>query len=130
MARLGSWIKAEAEGISVAPADAGIDPSVPKPKAMVTHGHSDHARGGHGAVWATRETLAIMATRYGDQNGNPVDYGESFRLGEVDVRFVPAGHVLGSAQIVLEHAGERSSSSAAYTAPPAPPPAPCAPPPH
>ena len=69
-------------------------------------GHADHARGGHGHVFATPETLAIMGVRYGDQNGNPVNYGESFRVGEVDVRLVPAGHVLGSAQIVLEHAGE------------------------
>ena len=96
------------------PADAWIDPSRPKERALVTHGHSDHARGGHSAVWATPETLAIMATRYGEQNGNPVAYGESFRVGEVDVRFVPAGHVLGSAQIVLEYAGERVVVSGDY----------------
>ena len=96
------------------PADAWIDPSRPKERAFVTHGHSDHARGGHGAVWATPETLAIMATRYGEQNGNPVAYGEGFRVGEVDVRFVPAGHVLGSAQVVLEHAAERIVVSGDY----------------
>src|SRR6185369_5771757 len=107
MARLGSWIEPFPEGIYVRPADAWIDPSQPKERALVTHGHSDHARGGHGQVWATPETLAIMATRYGEQNGNPVAYGESFRVGEVEVSFVPAGHVLGSAQIVLDHAGER-----------------------
>src|SRR5829696_6556743 len=108
MARLGSWIEPFPEGIYVRPADAWIDPSQPKARALVTHGHSDHARGGHSEVWARPETLAIMATRYGDQNGNPVAYGETMRIGEVDVSFVPAGHVLGSAQIVLEHAGERS----------------------
>ena len=96
------------------PADAWIDPSRPKERALVTHGHADHARGGHSAVWATPETLAIMATRYGEQNGNPVAYGESFRVGKVDVRFVPAGHVLGSAQIVMEHAGERIVVSGDY----------------
>ena len=41
----------------------------PRPRALVTHGHADHARGGHGAVWATPETLAIMEVRYGEQNG-------------------------------------------------------------
>jgi putative mRNA 3-end processing factor len=91
----------------VAPADAWIDPSRPKPKALITHGHGDHARAGHGAVLATAETLAIMEVRCGPQNGQALAYDETIRVGEVDVRFVPAGHVLGSAQILLEHAGER-----------------------
>ena len=114
MARLGSWIKAHPEGIYVAPADAWIDPSQPKPKALVTHGHADHARGGHGAVLATPETLAIMECRYGPQSGQGIAYDETIRVGEVDVRFVPAGHVLGSAQIVLEHKGERVVVSGDY----------------
>jgi len=114
MARLGSWIEPFSEGIYVRPADAWIDPSQPKSRALVTHGHGDHARGGHGAVWATAETLAIMDCRYGSQPGNPVAYGEVMRLGEVDISFVPAGHVLGSAQIVLEHGGERIVVSGDY----------------
>jgi putative mRNA 3-end processing factor len=114
MARLGAWIEPRSEGIYVRPADAWIDPSQPKAKALVTHGHADHARGGHGQVWATPETLAIMACRYGPQPETPVAYGESVRLGEVDIRFVPAGHVLGSAQIVLDHAGERIVVSGDY----------------
>src|SRR3954447_2469460 len=114
MARLGSWIKACPEGIYVRPADAWIDPSQPKPKALVTHGHSDHARGGHGSVLATKETLAIMEVRCGPQNGQAAAYDETIRVGEVDVRFVPAGHVLGSAQIVLEHKGERIVVSGDY----------------
>jgi putative mRNA 3-end processing factor len=81
---------------------------------LVTHGHGDHARGGHGEVWATPETLAIMGVRYGEQTERPVAYGETVRIGEVDVGFVPAGHVLGSAQIVLEHAGERVVVSGDY----------------
>ena len=44
------------------PADAWIDPSAAQAAGLVTHGHGDHARGGHGAVLATAETLAIMAT--------------------------------------------------------------------
>ena len=77
MARLGSWIKAQPEGIYVEPADAWIDPSQPKAKALVTHGHADHARGGHGAVLATPETLAIMERRYGPQTGQPIAYDET-----------------------------------------------------
>jgi putative mRNA 3-end processing factor len=115
MARLGSWIEPQPDGIYVPAADAWIDPSSPRPRALVTHGHADHARGGHSAVLATTETLAIMACRYGPQpGGQAVAYGEVIRVGEVDVSFVPAGHVLGSAQIVLEHRGERVVVSGDY----------------
>jgi putative mRNA 3-end processing factor len=93
----------------VVPADCWIDPSRPVANALVTHGHADHARGGHGRTVATAETLAIMELRYQTREGAlPVAYGETFALpGGVNATFVPAGHVLGSAQIVLEHAGER-----------------------
>ena len=120
MARLGNWIEPFPEGIYVKPADAWVDPSQPKERALVTHGHADHARGGHGAVWATPETLAIMDVRYGQQNANPVAYGESVRLGEVEVSFVPAGHVLGSAQIVLEYARRAGGGVGRLQAPPRP----------
>ena len=111
---LGAWIEPHPEGIYVPAADAWIDPSQPKPRALITHGHSDHARGGHGAVWATPETLAIMDARYGTQAANPVAYRETIRMGDVAVSFFPAGHVLGSAQILLEHAGERVVVSGDY----------------
>jgi len=114
MARLGSWIEPFPEGIYIKPADAWVDPSQPKERALVTHGHADHARGGHGRVWATPETLAIMDCRYGPQPAAPVAYGEVVRIGEVDFSFVPAGHVLGSAQIVMEHKGERIVVSGDY----------------
>ncbi len=114
MPRLGSWIEPFPEGLYIRPADAWVDPGVPKPRALVTHGHGDHARGGHGAVWATPETLAIMDCRYGPQPGRPAAYGEVVKLGDVEASFVPAGHVLGSAQIVLEHAGERVVVSGDY----------------
>lgn len=104
-----AWIRPEPYGIHVVPADCWIDPSRPVDNALVTHGHADHARGGHGRTVATPETLAIMELRYQTREGAmPVAYGETIRLpGDVDVTYVPAGHVLGSAQIVLEHAGER-----------------------
>ena len=113
-----SWIKPEPHGIYIAPADCWIDPSRAVDRALVTHGHADHARGGHGETVATPETLAIMELRYRtgaeDDAGQiphraiPVEYGETIRLkGGVDATYVPAGHVLGSAQILLEHVGER-----------------------
>jgi putative mRNA 3-end processing factor len=115
MAQLGAWVEAHPGGIHVPAGDFWIDPSAPRDRALITHGHSDHARGGHGAVLATPETLAIMGCRYGEQpNCQPIQYGEEMRVGDVDVRFVPAGHILGSAQIVLEHKGERVVISGDY----------------
>src|SRR6267378_3248891 len=98
MARTKPWIIPRREGIYLPSADAWIDPASPQPRALITHGHADHARGGHGAVLATAATLAIMECRYGPQNGQPIVYGEPLVLGDIAVRFVPAGHILGSAQ--------------------------------
>jgi putative mRNA 3-end processing factor len=114
MAKLGDWIDPRPSGLYVPLADLWVDPSQPVARALVTHGHADHARGGHGEVWATAETLAIMEARYGPQNGHPVAYHEPRTMGDMDVRFVPAGHVLGSAQILLEHRGERIVVSGDY----------------
>lgn len=111
----GSWLQPHPEGIYVAPGDFWIDPSRPKPAALITHGHADHARAGHGKVLATAATLAIMDVRYGEQAGaQATAYGEGLRVGDVNVCFVPAGHVLGSAQIVLEYNGERIIVSGDY----------------
>ena len=104
-----SWLKPEPHGLFVTPAGAWIDPARPVETALVTHGHADHARGGHGTVYATAPTLAMMDLRYGPSGAAvPVGYGETVTLGGgVRATYVPAGHVLGSAQILLEHAGER-----------------------
>lgn len=88
--------------------DFYVDPVRPVDRAVVTHGHSDHARPGHGAVLATPETLAIMAERYGPDfagRTQPASYGETTQINGVAVRFAPAGHVLGSAQAVIERDG-------------------------
>ena len=100
-----------------------IDPTRPVARALVTHGHSDHATGGHGAVLATRETLDIMAIRLGDRfpaRAEAAAFGAPIRLGEVSVRFHPAGHVLGSAQIAVERGGRRIVASGDYKRTPDP----------
>ena len=104
-----SWIRPEPWGVHIVPADCWVDPGRAVDRALVTHGHADHARGGHGETVATPETLAIMELRYNTREGAvPVQFGETIQLqGGVDATYIPAGHVLGSAQILLEHAGER-----------------------
>ena len=96
------WLKVEPQGLYLPGADAWIDPAQPVARAIVTHGHSDHARGGHGEVLATAETLAIMEERYGPQNGRALPLREPVELGGVRISLHPAGHVLGSAQVRLE----------------------------
>jgi len=116
-----SWIKPEAAGLSV---DTGhqdsrfvIDALRKSDRVVVTHGHADHARPGHSHVIATPETLAIMAVRYGEnftEKQTPLAYGESMVLGDVTIRMEPAGHVLGAAQIVIDHGGKRVVVSGDY----------------
>jgi putative mRNA 3-end processing factor len=96
------------QGLYCAPGDFFVDPTSPVARAVITHGHADHARAGHGAVLATPETLAIMAERYGQgfaETVQPARYGEVVRHGEVEISLVPAGHVLGSAQAVVRWKG-------------------------
>lgn len=111
------WIKVLPEGLYVEPGGFYIDPVRPVERAVVTHGHSDHARPGNHNVLATPGTLAIMRQRMGAGVGGSLqalEYGETLRIGDVAVRLVPAGHVLGSAQVVLEHAGSRVVVSGDY----------------
>ena len=84
--------------------DFYIDPVRAVDKAVITHGHSDHARPGHGAVLATRETLDLMRLRYGDDfagTAQAVRYSETLHLDGTTVTLHPAGHVLGSAQVAV-----------------------------
>ena len=104
-------------GLYCPPGDFHIDPTVPVKRALITHGHSDHARAGHGAVLATSETLKIMAARYGDDFAGTTEVatlGETRKIGGARVTFYPAGHVLGSAQIAVEANGLRIVASGDY----------------
>ena len=100
-----------------------VDPTWPVERALITHGHADHARSGHGHVLATPETLRIMAVRYGADfcsQRQEARLGEAIRVGDVTVRFAPAGHVLGSAQIAIERDGARVVVSGDYKRAPDP----------
>ena len=108
MIRPESLLCPKPEGLYCAPGDFFVDPVAPVARAVITHGHADHARAGHGTVIATPQTLAIMAERYGQDfagSVQPLAYGESVSRDGVDVTLVPAGHVLGSAQAVVAWKG-------------------------
>ena len=112
-----TWIKTAQAGLYCEPGDFYIDPLLPVPRALITHGHGDHARPGNGQVLATPATIAIMQLRYGELAGGSLqalDYGESLALDGITLRLMPAGHVLGSAQIVLEYRGARVVVSGDY----------------
>jgi putative mRNA 3-end processing factor len=105
-----TWIRTTPAGIYCEPGDFHIDPLLPVPRAVITHGHGDHARPHNEQVLATPETIAIMRLRYGEEAGvslQPLAYGETVTIGGVAVRLVPAGHVLGSAQVALDYRGAR-----------------------
>ncbi|MEO1014849.1 MAG: ligase-associated DNA damage response exonuclease [Pseudomonadota bacterium] len=117
MTRLDDILRPSPKGLYCPPGDFFIDPVRPVDRAVVTHGHADHARAGHGAVLATEETVAIMAARYGEDftsSRQTAALGAATNINGVDVTLIPAGHVLGSAQVVVEHAGKRLIASGDY----------------
>ena len=99
------------KGLYCPPGDFYIDPvRGAVDRAVITHGHADHARAGHGAVLATPDTLAIMAARFGETftaSQQALKFGETVEINGVTVGLVPAGHILGSAQVVVEYRGLR-----------------------
>ena len=111
------WLKPDAAGLHCEPGGFHIDPTRAVPRAIITHGHSDHARPGHGAVLATPQTIAIMKTRLGEGcagSFQELRYGETIDIGGATVRLAPAGHILGSAQVVIDHRGCRAVISGDY----------------
>ena len=112
-----SWLKPDASGLVCDAGGFHIDPLRAVDRAIITHGHSDHARPGHGAVLATAETIAVMKARLGETcagSFQALGYGETLKLGSTSVRLAPAGHILGSAQVVIECQGRRAVVSGDY----------------
>lgn len=117
MIRAADILKLTPAGLYCETGDFYVDPVRKVSRAVITHGHSDHARAGHEAVLATAETLAVMAARYGDkftQSRQPARFGETLTLGDANVTLKPAGHIIGSAQVVIEVAGKRVVVSGDY----------------
>ena len=117
MSKFDALLRPTPKGLYCPPGDFFIDPVAKVDRAVITHGHADHARAGHGAVLATKETLAIMAARYGEaftDTRHAASYGETIVHNGVSVTLTPAGHVLGSAQIAVESEGVRIVAAGDY----------------
>lgn len=94
------------KGLYCPDGDFHIDPTGPVARALVTHGHSDHARRGHGSYLCTAAALPVIRHRLGPIAAEGIAFGEARQIGGVRVSFHPAGHVPGSAQIRVERGGE------------------------
>lgn len=100
-------IQLRPEGLYCARGDFYIDPWRPVARAVITHGHADHARSGSGVYHASRAGLSLLNHRLGATAlVHPHAYGEQFVLGDACVSLHPAGHILGSAQVRVEVDGE------------------------
>lgn len=99
-------LRVRPEGLYCAAGGFFIDPWRPVERALITHAHADHARTGHAHYLAATPGERVLRARLGAIDLQGLDYGRRLRIGDVTVSFHPAGHVLGSAQIRLEHRGE------------------------
>jgi putative mRNA 3-end processing factor len=94
-------------GLYCAAGDFYIDPWLPVDHAVITHAHGDHARPGSAAYLAAASGLPVLRTRLGAEAAiEGMAYGEAREIGGVRVSLHPAGHVLGSSQVRLEHRGQ------------------------
>ena len=108
-------IIARPEGLYCAAGDFYIDPWRPVANAVITHGHSDHARTGHTRYLAHTASEGTLRSRLGANiNLQTLPYGEALLHNGVTVSLHPAGHVLGSAQVRVEHQGEVWVASGDY----------------
>lgn len=100
-------IRLEKAGLYCVPGDFYIDPWLPVENALVTHGHSDHARFGSKRYWAPESALGIIRHRLGPHLAiEGCEYGKKIRFGDTWVSFHPAGHILGSSQVRVEHGSD------------------------
>jgi putative mRNA 3-end processing factor len=102
------------EGLYCPPGDFYIDPWRPVARAIITHAHADHARRGHAHYLAAAQAEGVLRSRLGEISLQPVPYGEVVEHHGVRVSLHPAGHVLGSAQVRVEHAGRVWVASGDY----------------
>ena len=108
------WID---KNLHIKPINTHIDPYKPVENAIITHGHADHAKPGHNNVLATKETIEIMKIRYGEncaKNFQVLNENETLKIDDITIKFFPAGHILGSVQVLTEFKGEKINFTGDY----------------
>lgn len=107
---LDDFIAFNANGLYCRYADFYLDPQLPVTNAVISHAHADHAKSGNSHVYATNATYAFMQLRYGkgaSKTSHIAAYNVPFSIGDVRITFIPAGHMPGSAQVLMEYQGTR-----------------------
>ena len=101
-----NWLIKKKEGLYCIPGDFYIDPLYPVKKALITHAHTDHARPNNHFILGTKETIEIMKIRYAKSyctNYQVINYNSPLTINNIDITFIPAGHILGSSQILIKY---------------------------
>ena len=102
------------EGLYCVPGQFYIDPWRPVERAVITHAHGDHARFGHAHYLAAASGVEVLKSRLGQIRIDGLEYGQRITHNGVTISLHPAGHVLGSAQVRMEHGGEVWVASGDY----------------
>ena len=111
---MGDMVVVRKEGLYCVPGRFYIDPWRPVERAVITHAHSDHARMGHGHYLSAATGVGVLRSRLGEIHIDGLAYGQSVEHNGVKLSLHPAGHVLGSAQVRMEHRGEVWVASGDY----------------
>ena len=112
-----NWLIKKKEGLYCIPGDFYIDPLYPVKKALITHAHTDHARPNNHLILGTKQTIEIMKIRYAKNyctNYQVINYNSPLTINNIDITFIPAGHILGSSQILIEYNGYKVLISGDY----------------
>ena len=111
---MGDMVVVRKEGLYCVPGQFYIDPWRPVDRAVITHAHGDHARVGHGHYLASASGVGVLRSRLGEIHIDGLEYGATVEHNGVKISLHPAGHVLGSAQVRMEHRGEVWVASGDY----------------
>ena len=112
-----NWLKKKREGLYCIPGNFFIDPVFPVEKALITHAHTDHARPNNKSIFSSKETIELMHLRYGESYCSDFQiarFDEKIKINDVTVQILPAGHILGSIQFLINYKGYRLLISGDY----------------
>ena len=112
-----NWLVKKKQGLYCIPGDFFIDPIAPVHRALITHAHTDHARPNNKLILSSNETIELMRLRYGNNycyTHQSIHYDETVILNNLKIRILPAGHILGSVQFLIEYKGYKLLISGDY----------------